>query len=191
MENSHCRLLLVCSVLALCLCSRGARGDELTSNFYNYKCPGVYIIVQQHVFSAMRHELRMGASLLRLHFHDCFVNVPNASSELTVDVFALVLLCCSYLYLLLLRILQGCDGSILLDGSDGEKFARPNKNSVRGYEVIDAIKADLERMCPGVVSCADVVALAARYGVLFVSTLLHLIVLFFRYIQFSRQSTIE
>lgn len=135
MEYSHCRLLLVCSVLALCLCNRGARGDELTSDFYDETCPGVYTIVQQHVFSAMRDELRMGASLLRLHFHDCFVN--------------------------------GCDGSILLDGEDGEKFAQPNQNSVRGYEVIDAIKEDLENMCPGVVSCADVVALAAGYGVLF------------------------
>lgn len=64
---------------------------------------------------------------------------------------------------------QGCDASILLDGDDGEKFALPNLNSVRGYEVIDAIKADLESACPEVVSCADVVALAASYGVLFVS----------------------
>jgi peroxidase len=61
--------------------------------------------------------------------------------------------------------LQGCDGSILLDGPDSEKLARPNLNSVRGYEVIDAIKDDLEQACPGVVSCADVVAYAAKYGV--------------------------
>jgi len=134
MENSYCRWVLVCSVLALCLGSRGAR-CELTPNFYHSTCPQLYYIVRHHVFVAMRAEMRMGASLLRLHFHDCFVN--------------------------------GCDGSILLDGSDGEKFARPNLNSVRGYEVIDAIKADLERVCPEVVSCADIVALAASYGVLF------------------------
>jgi len=66
--------------------------------------------------------------------------------------------------------MQGCDASILLDGADGEKFAIPNLNSVRGYEVIDAIKADLESVCPEVVSCADIVALAASYGVLFVSS---------------------
>ncbi|OEL28170.1 Peroxidase N [Dichanthelium oligosanthes] len=63
--------------------------------------------------------------------------------------------------------LQGCDGSILLDGDDSEKFALPNKNSVRGFEVIDAIKASLEDACPGVVSCADIVALAAYYGIVF------------------------
>lgn len=80
--------------------------------------------------------------------------------------------------------MQGCDGSILLDGDSGEKFALPNHNSVRGYEVIDAIKADLESVCPEVVSCADIVALAAGYGVLFVS-IFHYV----RYIQFVRQGT--
>jgi peroxidase len=62
---------------------------------------------------------------------------------------------------------QGCDGSILLDdvGSFvGEKTAFPNRNSVRGYEVIDEIKKNVELLCPGVVSCADIAALAARDG---------------------------
>ncbi|XP_062200954.1 peroxidase N-like [Phragmites australis] len=134
MDHSYCRLVLVCSVLALCLGNQGAR-SQLTVDFYYNTCPQLYAIVQQHVFSAMMVETRMGASLLRLHFHDCFVN--------------------------------GCDGSILLDGDTGEKFALPNLNSVRGFEVIDAIKADLETFCPEVVSCADIVALAASYGVLF------------------------
>ncbi|XP_066308701.1 peroxidase 57-like [Miscanthus floridulus] len=59
---------------------------------------------------------------------------------------------------------KGCDASILLDSAQSEKTAAPNL-SVGGYEAIDAIKAQLEKACPGVVSCADIVALAARDAV--------------------------
>ncbi|TKW12571.1 hypothetical protein SEVIR_5G044800v4 [Setaria viridis] len=59
---------------------------------------------------------------------------------------------------------KGCDASILLDNAQSEKTAGPNL-SVGGYEVIDAIKTQLEQACPGVVSCADIVALAARDAV--------------------------
>ncbi|XP_042479859.1 peroxidase 2-like [Macadamia integrifolia] len=54
-----------------------------------------------------------------------------------------------------------CDGSILLDGPNSEKNAPPNSNSVRGFKVVDNIKEKVEVMCPGVVSCADIVAIAA------------------------------
>ena len=60
---------------------------------------------------------------------------------------------------------QGCDASVLLDNSTGivsEKGSNPNKNSLRGFEVVDEIKAALEAACPGTVSCADILALAAR-----------------------------
>jgi peroxidase len=66
---------------------------------------------------------------------------------------------------------QGCDASILLAATatiDSEQNAPPNLNSLRGYDIIDGIKASLEDTCPGVVSCADIIALAAFYSVVFV-----------------------
>ncbi|XP_078154177.1 peroxidase N-like [Carex rostrata] len=109
--------------------------SQLSSDFYAQSCPNAFSIVRCHVLSAIKNETRMAASLLRLHFHDCFVN--------------------------------GCDGSILLDGSDGEKFAFPNVNSVRGFDVVDSIKTALENECKGTVSCADILTIAAKYAVLF------------------------
>jgi peroxidase len=72
-----------------------------------------------------------------------------------------------------MKTLQGCDGSILLDDTDnmvGEKMAKPNNNSARGYEVIDTIKSAVNTVCLGnVVSCADILAVAARDSIVAVS----------------------
>ncbi|GLT54481.1 hypothetical protein SLA2020_276740 [Shorea laevis] len=66
-------------------------------------------------------------------------------------------------------ILQGCDGSVLLDPTPtihSEKTARQNKNSIRGFEVVDNIKSEVDKACGGlVVSCADILAVAARDSV--------------------------
>ncbi|XP_021728029.1 peroxidase 57-like [Chenopodium quinoa] len=56
---------------------------------------------------------------------------------------------------------HGCDASILINGLSTEKTAGPNL-SVRGYELIDAMKAIAEAQCPGVVSCADIIAIATK-----------------------------
>jgi hypothetical protein len=63
---------------------------------------------------------------------------------------------------------QGCDGSVLLDGPNSEKTAGPNF-SLRGFEVVDTIKQALEAACPATVSCADILAYAARDSVVQVS----------------------
>lgn len=64
--------------------------------------------------------------------------------------------------------MQGCDGSVLLDDTSsftGEKTAVPNNNSLRGFDVIDSIKSQLEASCKQVISCADILAVAARDAV--------------------------
>ena len=68
--------------------------------------------------------------------------------------------------------IQGCDGSVLID-SPSEKDAIPNQ-TLHGFEVIDAAKTSVEQACPGVVSCADILALSAEIAVKQVNPFLYL-----------------
>ncbi|KAJ6919364.1 peroxidase 72-like [Populus alba x Populus x berolinensis] len=116
----------------ICFCGK-TTGGYLYPQFYDRSCPKAREIVNSIVAKAVAKEARMAASLLRLHFHDCFV--------------------------------KGCDASILLDSTGSiisEKGSNPNRNSARGFEVIDKIKSALEKECPKTVSCADIMALSAR-----------------------------
>ena len=58
---------------------------------------------------------------------------------------------------------QGCDASVLLSGM--EQNVGPNFMSLRGFGVIDSIKAQLEGICSQTVSCADILTVAARDSV--------------------------
>ncbi|KAL0842676.1 hypothetical protein Bca101_015921 [Brassica carinata] len=120
---------------------------QLRADFYSKSCPGLDSVVRTAVNFATSVNHRMGASLLRLFYLDCFVN--------------------------------RCAASILLDDTSsftGEQNAASNRNSARGFNVIDNIKSAVELVCPGVVSCADILAIAARDSVVFVSFLCHLLV---------------
>ncbi|RZR76230.1 hypothetical protein BHM03_00000883 [Ensete ventricosum] len=119
----------------------GSTSAQLSTSFYSSSCPKLFSTVKPVVQSAISKEKRLGASVLRLFFHDCFV--------------------------------LGCDGSVLLDDTPtftGEKTAKPNNNSIRGFQVIDQIKTAVEKACPGVVSCADILAIAARDSVVIVGS---------------------
>ncbi|KAI3803830.1 hypothetical protein L1987_31992 [Smallanthus sonchifolius] len=119
-------------LLLLATLNTSALGQGTSVGFYRTTCPRVESIVQSAVQSGVRSNPRAAPGLLRMFFHDCFVN--------------------------------GCDASILVDGPSSEKTAVPNV-PLRGFEVIDAAKTQLEATCPGVVSCADILALAARDSV--------------------------
>ncbi|KAF2301289.1 hypothetical protein GH714_022442 [Hevea brasiliensis] len=108
---------------------------SLEYDFYRDSCPQAEKIVRDLVWDIYRVRSSVAPALLRLAFHDCFV--------------------------------EGCDASILLDTAGGlksEKESTPNLN-LKGFDIIDIIKSHLEEVCPGVVSCADIVVLAAREGV--------------------------
>ncbi|MQM16286.1 hypothetical protein Taro_049243 [Colocasia esculenta] len=118
-------LLLICTVHA-----------QLSANFYANSCPNLQTIVRSAMSRAVSSDQRMAASILRLFFHDCFVNGCDAS-VLLADTATFT----------------------------GEQNAGPNQNSIRGLGVIDTIKANVEAACNGTVSCADILALATRDGV--------------------------
>lgn len=49
-------------------------GCPLGADIYQYSCPQAEAIIFSWVEQAVSSDPRMAASLLRLHFHDCFVN---------------------------------------------------------------------------------------------------------------------
>jgi len=137
-------LLLLAAHSAVLLALPGAShghppvaGPVLSSTFYDASCSSAHDIVRRVIQDARVTDPRIPASLIRLHFHDCFVN--------------------------------GCDGSLLLDDDlpaiQSEKSVPANNNSARGFPVVDDIKGALEHACPGIVSCADILALAAEISV--------------------------
>ncbi|CAN6810069.1 unnamed protein product [Brassica oleracea] len=93
---------------------------QLSPDFYRNTCPLLHAAVRGAVTSAVAFDPRMGASLLRLFYLDCFVNGCDAS------------------------ILLDDTSSFT-----GEQNAASNHNSARGFNVIDNIKSAVERLCPG------------------------------------------
>ncbi|CAH8274425.1 unnamed protein product [Arabidopsis lyrata] len=110
--------------------------SHLHYDYYRESCPTAEKIIAKASRDIYNVTPSVAPSLIRLLFHDCFI--------------------------------EGCDASVLLDADEAhtsEKDASPNL-SLKGFDVIDAIKSELENVCPGVVSCADLLVLAAREAVL-------------------------
>ncbi|GJM96714.1 hypothetical protein PR202_ga13576 [Eleusine coracana subsp. coracana] len=130
---SRTTVLLVAAAVALAsLALPGAAA--LKTDYYASSCPNAETIVRGVVQQKMQSTIRTIGSTVRLFFHDCFV--------------------------------QGCDASVLIQstpGNQAERDASDNLSlSFEGFETIRSAKAALEDACPDTVSCADVLALAAR-----------------------------
>ncbi|KAG9150494.1 hypothetical protein Leryth_010872 [Lithospermum erythrorhizon] len=120
-------LLLVLLINSLASCNA-----QLSPTFYSQTCSNATTTIRTIIRQAISADRRMAASLIRLHFHDCFVQGCDASVLLD-------------------------DAT----GIDSEKNALPNANSIRGFNVIEDAKRAVESFCPGTVSCADILAQAA------------------------------
>ncbi|KAK8654298.1 hypothetical protein V6N13_128269 [Hibiscus sabdariffa] len=125
--------------LLLCMLVFGVvgtcHGNGLTNNYYSHTCPDAETIIKNVTEKSVAKNPALPAKFLRMHFHDCFV--------------------------------RGCDGSVLLNSTannTAEKDAIPNL-TLSGFDVIDDIKAEVEKKCQNVVSCADILALVARDAV--------------------------
>ncbi|KAF7820202.1 peroxidase 65-like [Senna tora] len=108
--------------------------DQLALNYYKTTCPDFERIVRENVFTKQSSVPATAPGVLRLFFHDC--------------------------------ITDGCDASILVSSNGYMKAERDADLNLSlsgdAFDLISKIKNALELACPGVVSCADVVAQATR-----------------------------
>ncbi|CAN1132018.1 Peroxidase 57, partial [Linum perenne] len=109
---------------------------RLRVGHYRSTCPLAETIIRRVVERWHAVDPTITAALLRINFHDCFV--------------------------------KGCDAALLIDPTpqnpQPQKTAPPNR-SIRGFDLIDAVKSAVEFACPATVSCADVISLATRDAV--------------------------
>ncbi|KAJ7538851.1 hypothetical protein O6H91_11G065600 [Diphasiastrum complanatum] len=114
-----------------------ASAHGLNYGFYKDTCPEAEAIICSTVREFYWRDPSIAAGLLRMLFHDCFVQGCDAS-----------------------LLLVSTPGRVC------ERDAIPNANSLRGFEAIFSAKQKLEQICPRTVSCADILALSARESVL-------------------------
>ncbi|XP_031286894.1 peroxidase 55 [Pistacia vera] len=127
-------------ILLMVLIAVGRGEGQLVENFYSKTCPNVEAIVKQAVFTKFsKANATRQATLqatLRLFFHDCFI--------------------------------EGCDASIMIASANNnaEKDAGENLSLAGdGFDAVIKAKQAVEGACPGIVSCADILAIAARDAV--------------------------
>lgn len=126
--------LLLLLFLAFPFLTLTESNNNLTLDYYKKTCPKLQQIMEQIITDKQRASPTTAAGTLQIFFQDCIV--------------------------------QGCDASLLVATNafnTAERDSELNQSlSGDGFDVITRIKTALELECPGIVSCADILALAAR-----------------------------
>ncbi|CAM8992288.1 unnamed protein product [Rhodiola kirilowii] len=132
MEEARLSFMFIVCVV-LSICPSRHVAAQLTENFYSLTCPLVEPIVRQTVAMKIAQTFTTIPATLRLLFHDCFI--------------------------------EGCDASIMITSPnfDADKDSEDNLSLAGdGFDTVIKAKQAVEAVCPGIVSCADVMAIAAR-----------------------------
>ncbi|KAG8074794.1 hypothetical protein GUJ93_ZPchr0006g41648 [Zizania palustris] len=124
---------VVAAVVGVLLATAACAAAQLSQSYYASTCPNVETLVRGAVAQKLKENSNAGPGTLRLFFHDCFV--------------------------------RGCDASVLIAGPDDEHSAGADTTlSPDALDLITRAKAavDGDSQCSNKVSCADILALAAR-----------------------------
>ncbi|SPT20367.1 unnamed protein product [Triticum aestivum] len=127
-----CAGLLAVVVLA---CLADAATAQLRQNYYASSCPSAESTVRSVISQHVQQSFAVAPGTLRLFFHDCFV--------------------------------RGCDASVMLMAANGDDESHSGADATLSPDAVEAInkaKAAVEALpgCAGKVSCADILAMAAR-----------------------------
>ncbi|KAG5546884.1 hypothetical protein RHGRI_018897 [Rhododendron griersonianum] len=112
-----------------------SQDTSLQFDFYRETCPSAERIIRSRMARILNQNKNATAQLLRLVFHDCFIQGCDASV-----------------------LLDDSNGN---NNQSTEKDAIPN-STLKGFDFIDAIKEELEDSCPGIVSCSDILVVSTR-----------------------------
>ncbi|CAM6050068.1 unnamed protein product [Sphagnum compactum] len=113
----------------------GSSKSPLQVGFYATSCPTAESLIHSATQAKWNVDRTITAGLLRISFHDCFVQGCDASNLIKST-----------------------------PTNTAELDALPNL-TLHGMVLIDTAKAAVEEACPGIVSCADIISLATRDAV--------------------------